>query len=184
MEKSAEQIQSSLRQTEMEALFVENYRKVYETAYRICGNPMDAEDVLQTVFLRLAKRYELPELSPNPEAYFRKAAINASLDILKTRKASNLTSLETLPDLTSFFPDSDPEQVHRNKEMKYLLRQCLDELTPQMAMVFTLKVFEGFKNKEIAEMLNLSQTFTTVLLYRARKKIKTQFVKTLGGHHV
>jgi len=180
LEKSASQ-PSSLRQTEIEALFVENYRKVYETAYRICGNPMDAEDVLQTVFLRLSARYQLPDLSPSPEAYFRKAAINASLDILKSRKTRNQTSLESLPDLKSYFPDTDPEKVHRNKELKWMMRQCLAELNPQMATVFAMKYFEGYRNKDIAEMLNLSHTFTTVLLYRARKKIKNRFSKMFGN---
>jgi len=184
LETTAPQTRSQTEQTEIEALFTNNYRVIYETAYRICGNPMDAEDVLQTVFLRLAKRRELPEFNPRPEAYFRKAAINASFDVLKTRKTRNLTSLESIPDLRNYFPDSDPEMVHRNKELKYLLRQCLGELNPQMAMVFSLKFFEGYKNKEIAELLNLSNTFTTVLLYRARKKIKQQFSKSLGGHHV
>jgi len=184
LETSARKATSSLRQTELEALFVDNYQKVYETAYRICGDPMDAEDVLQTVFLRLAKRYELPDLLPHPQAYFRRAAINASLDILKTRKSRNLTSLENLPDLRSYFPGADPEQLHRNKELKFLLRQCLGELPSQMATVFALKFFEGYKNKEIAELLNISHTFATVLLYRARKKLKTQFSKALGGHHV
>ncbi|PIE02774.1 MAG: hypothetical protein CSA81_05510 [Acidobacteria bacterium] len=175
---------STTDQTEIEALFNQNYRTIYQTAYRICGNPMDAEDVLQTVFLRLTKRAKLPILEPNPQAYFRKAAINASYDILKTRKTRNATSLDSLPDLRSYFPDTDPEKIQRNKELKYLLRQCLAELKPQMAAVFTLKFFEGYKNKEIAHMLGLSQAFTAVLIYRARNIMKKHFSKALGGHHV
>ena len=54
----------------VEALFREHHDQVFRAAYRVTGSAVDAEDVLQTVFLRLVRRKEKLDLSPSPEATF------------------------------------------------------------------------------------------------------------------
>src|SRR5213593_4336138 len=68
----------------LEAMFQRHHDRVFRTAYRVTGNAADADDVLQTVFLRLARGPEATLLE-NPEGYFARAAINASLDLLRGR---------------------------------------------------------------------------------------------------
>jgi DNA-directed RNA polymerase specialized sigma24 family protein len=70
----------------MEALFKEHYGAVYRAAYRITGDPMDAEDVLQTVFTRILRREEELDLSQGAGSYLHRAAVNAALDLLRQRK--------------------------------------------------------------------------------------------------
>ena len=72
-------------QTELENLFQSHHDRVFRTAHRITGSPADAEDVLQTVFLRLVKGQGTYQLSDNAEAYLSRAAINASLDLMRSR---------------------------------------------------------------------------------------------------
>jgi DNA-directed RNA polymerase specialized sigma24 family protein len=50
--------------SEIEKAFLENHEMVYRTAFRVTGNASDAEDVLQTLFLRLVRR----EWTPDPGA--------------------------------------------------------------------------------------------------------------------
>src|SRR5262245_61575415 len=69
---------------EVETLFREHHDRVFRAAYRITGSVVDAEDVLQTVFLRLSRRGDV-NLEPNPGSYLRRAAINAALDLLRQR---------------------------------------------------------------------------------------------------
>ena len=59
----------------LEALFREHHGAVYRAAYRITGNAMDAEDVLQTVFTRLLRREEQPDLSESAGSYLHRAAV-------------------------------------------------------------------------------------------------------------
>ena len=70
---------------DFERIFNENHALVYRVAYRITGNNEDAEDVLQTLFLRLLRREILPDVDRNPRAYMHRAAINIALDIVKLR---------------------------------------------------------------------------------------------------
>src|SRR5437764_10017082 len=61
-------------------LFAAHYGRVLAAAYRITGNMADAEDVAQSLFLRLG-RGEIPE-ADNVEAYLYRAAVNGALDLL------------------------------------------------------------------------------------------------------
>src|SRR5262249_37817153 len=88
---------------EFEGFFREHYLLVYRTACFITGNPNDAEDVLQTIFLRLLRRDIPPDLCKNPRGYFYKASVNASLDMLRSRRREVLTS-----DFTTFPAIHDP----------------------------------------------------------------------------
>ena len=80
----------STRAPSLAALFAEHGEAMYLAAYRISGNAQDAEDVLQSIFLRLLKRSESQDLAPdigdNPASYLCRAAINASLDLLRAKR--------------------------------------------------------------------------------------------------
>ena len=60
---------------DFEQVFQQHYRLIVGTAYRVTGKSEDAEDVLQTIFMRLLKRWDDVNLSENPSAYLRRAAV-------------------------------------------------------------------------------------------------------------
>src|SRR6187397_3551144 len=66
-------------------LYERHYEAVFRTALRVTGRPADAEDVLQTVFVRLLTGTDHDEAARRPAAYFRRAAVNASVDLLRRR---------------------------------------------------------------------------------------------------
>lgn len=71
---------------ELDDLFDAHHGLVFRTAYRITGNAADAEDVLQTVFLRLLGRDPGGSTLEKPESYLRRAAINVALDLVRAGK--------------------------------------------------------------------------------------------------
>ena len=79
----------------LEGLFQRHHDRVFRTAHRVTGSAADAEDVLQTVFLRVARGQESAGAAENPQAYFARAAINASLDLLRSGKRSKPSSICT-----------------------------------------------------------------------------------------
>ena len=72
----------------LERAFEAWHSMVFRTACRITGNPADAEDALQTVFLRLTSRSASAAEVENEEGYLRRAAVNAALDIVRARQAA------------------------------------------------------------------------------------------------
>ena len=59
------------QQQELEQIFREHYYLTYRTAYGVTGSPEDAEDVVQTIFLRLLRREFPPNIKRNPKASIR-----------------------------------------------------------------------------------------------------------------
>ena len=69
----------------MARIFEDHHSLVFRTAYRITGNAADAEDVLRTIFLRLLSRQSRHPMI-RQESYMRRAAVNASLDLIRSRR--------------------------------------------------------------------------------------------------
>lgn len=145
---------------ELDEMFREHHAMVFRTAYRITGNAADAEDVLQTVFLRIARRNDPSEAIERPENYLRRSAVHAALDLVRARRTGAQVDLERLP-----ASGSRPDEG----DLRDLLRRALSQLPERSAEVFTLRFFEGLTNPEIAKALNISSITVAVTLHRARK---------------
>lgn len=157
--------------TEFERVYRESSDTVYRAAYRILGNPEDAEDVLQTVFLRFLRRDGSLGVIDNPEPYLRRAAVNAALDIIRTRKTKT-TSIEDLK--------GEPGKAAQ-QELSSRLRDALSRIDPKWAEMFVLRFIEGYGNKEIAEMMETSQTMVAVTLFRTRQKLQSEIRMESGS---
>jgi len=168
---------------ELETLFQAHHGRVFRTAQRITGSAADAEDVLQNVFLRLVKGQDDYDLSRNPEAYLSRAAINASLDLLRSRSRSKVVGLDDVNTeaLTSGF--RNPEVTHADRELQTLVRQAVSRLGKTAGEMFVLRYYEGFDNKEIAVLLNTSPLVVGVVLHRARTKLRKEIGHYLEKHH-
>ena len=76
-------------------LFAMHHRRVLMAAYRITGSMADAEDVAQSVFLRLTAGDE-PAMT-NAGSYLYRAAINGALDLLRRKQTEPLNSASAVP---------------------------------------------------------------------------------------
>ena len=168
---------------ELEVLFQTHHDRVFRTAHRITGSPADAEDVLQTVFLRLVKSPDGYDLSANPEAYLSRAAINASLDLMRSRTRAKSVGISDLDadELESKF--QSPEAEHADRELHELIRAAVSRLGKTAAEMFVLRYYEGYDNQEIAKLMNTSQMVVGVVLHRARTRLKKEIGHFLEKHH-
>ncbi len=157
----------------LESVFLEHQRRVFRAAYRITGNAQDAEDVLQTVFLRLARQGDAAALA-NPSSYLYRAAVNAALDLLRARRDRPSVALEEAHG-SADGPEKRPDQAHEAAELRAWLRQAIAGLPPRAAEVFALHHLEGLDNKEIAQALGLSRVAVAVTLHRARYRLQQEF---------
>ena len=152
--------------------FEAHHGLVFRTAYRITGNAADAEDVLQTIFLRLLRMAPTAELPENEESYLRRAAVNASVDLIRARHAER-----SVP-LNEAVAESGKAA---NEDLRDALRRALAGLNPQAAEIFALRYFEDFTNREIARALRISQVSVAVKLHRARHQLQKELLSYRGG---
>ena len=155
---------------DFEQIFRNHHELVYRTAYRITGSAHDAEDVLQTLFLRLLRRECPPDIEKNPKGYLHRAAVNIALDVIKARSRH-------APEEPG---DIAVDSAFDNSGIQECLRRALSELSPRAAEIFVLRHVEGYDNAEIARMLGTSRGTVAVLLFRARTCLKKSIRTQLG----
>jgi len=173
--------QTAARAETLQAIFLAHHRLVYRTAHRITGNTMDAEDVLQTVFLRLLRRDSDPPASAELGRYLHVAAVNGALDLLRARKVGSGPALGEAELRLIQDAQPGPERINEDAEIRRKLRAALSKLGPLPAQIFCLRYFEGYANREIARMLGTSATFVAVVLHRARKRLRKEIRPLLSG---
>src|SRR5688572_9667019 len=84
-------VTSGSLEQELEQLFRENYQMLYRTAYSLSQNQADAEDVPQSLFLRLLRSGMTPDVRRNATGYLYRAAVNLSLNMIRERKRQAVT---------------------------------------------------------------------------------------------
>jgi RNA polymerase sigma-70 factor (ECF subfamily) len=166
----------------LEKLFQAHHDRVFRTAHRITGSAADAEDVLQTIFLRLLRSQDTLDLTPNPEAYLSRAAINASLDLMRSRTRSKSVGLEDAHAGAFESIAKNPEAEHVDRELQQLIRQAVARLGTTAGEMFVLRYYEGYENHEIAKLLGTSALVVGVVLHRARTKLRKEIGDYLKQH--
>lgn len=154
---------------------------VFRAAYRVTGNTSDAEDVLQTVFLKLVRRTGEVEAVEHVASYLYRAAVNAALDLVRGRQAAGSVPLEDQP-LASSLPS--PDRQLASGEIRAWLRKTVARLSPRAAEIFALRFYEGKDNPEIARILGTTEGTVAVTLSRARDRIQKEYDVFTGGSHV
>ena len=165
--------------SEIEEVFRTRYADVFRAAYRITGSHSDAEDVLQTLFLRLLRRGPAEGTVGNVGAYVYRAAVNAALDVLRSRRDAQCIPLEESvhePMRVS------PERMLESKETQVWLRNSLANMNPRWAEMFVLRYFDGLNNREIARLLHVSQATVGVTLFRVRRQLERDFRARMRGN--
>ena len=162
------------RLAELEQLYLAHYERVLRAACRVTGSASDAEDVLQTVFLRILKhRHDFVSIE-DAGNYLYRAGVNAALDLVRSRKTAASEPLgEQNPSRDAWKPD----RSHHSPELRERLREAVAQLHPTAAEMFVLRYFEGYDNAEVARLMDTSEGTVAVTLHRTRARLQ----KELGG---
>ncbi len=155
---------------ELEDLYCRHHARLLQTAYRVVGNRTDAEDVLQTVFLRLARDGGQLGLRPGNElgGYLHRMTVHAAIDCLRRRKPQPAEgAVERLT-----HPAPDPERAHHSQELQAALRAAVARLGGRAAEIFVLRYWEDLDNTEIARRLGVPRVTIGVTLHRARRQLR------------
>jgi RNA polymerase sigma-70 factor, ECF subfamily len=160
-------------------IFREHYQLIYRTAFSVTGSKQDAEDVLQTIFLRLLQR-DLPlKFRTTPQAYLYRAAVNLALNTLRSRKRQHVT--EDLERLEAPASEGDSMPSTEDERIQQTLLDAIARLRPRAVEILILHYEHNFSDAEIAKMLGKSRGTIAVSLYRARARLKKLMHRALAG---
>jgi len=147
-------------------LYERHSEAVFRAALRVTGRPADAEDVLQTVFLRVLARGGDPEDLAQPGAYFRRAAVNAAVDVLRRRE---LHAESAYDDVAPHAAAVQPPSL-----LKERLRRAIATVDRDDASLFLLRHVEGLSIDELAGMFRIEKNNVAVRLHRIRHRLQAE----------
>jgi len=139
---------------------------MYNTCVRIVVNQFDAEDILQESFVSAFKSLESFKGESSFGAWLKRIVINKSLNALRQKKYS-FTDLDNLQVAQEELDDDEipevaPEAIH----------EAIKTLPEKARVVLNLYLLEGYMHKEIAEMLEISESTSKSQYQRAKKLLR------------
>lgn len=145
---------------------------VYRIAFTRLGNPEDAEDVTQNVFLRYFKANKSFDSEEHRKALLIRIAINCSNSYVKSSWARHRKFTEEISKEQNLCaPDNIDEQYERSETRREIL-EAVSSLPPKYQDVIYLFYYEDLTTEQIAKALKTKEGTVRCRLTRAREKLR------------
>lgn len=167
------------------ALFDAHSNHVYSVCFRMLGNPGDAEEISQDVFLTLWQKANSVRGEAKLSTWLHRVAVNKSINYRKRggvfSRIKQIMSIDTeeislaeqLP-----APDSErPDMKLESREAGEQLTDLMKELPERQREIYLLHKLEGLSHKEIAEEMDLSLSSVESLMHRAKQNLQKVMLK-------
>ncbi|MEW5994350.1 MAG: sigma-70 family RNA polymerase sigma factor [Candidatus Zixiibacteriota bacterium] len=161
-------------------------RKIYSLAYRLLGDHLDADEVVQETFVRVYNRRKELQDVKYFSTFLLRIATNYAIDLLRKRRGhtSLLDETGSLPGralLEMSRQVATPSQDYENKVLMEEIKGALDRLPPRQRLTAILHDIEGLSKSEIAAALGSPEATVRSNLHIARKKLKKILSQRLRG---
>lgn len=149
--------------------------KSYSIAFRLTNNKEQAEDIVQDCFLKLWIKPQKFDLSKNIKfsTWFYRVISNSAFDL----KRKNSKSAKMPDELEVKDTAKKIEEVLDDASFQKILWTFINTLPERQQLALNLCFYEGFKNKEAAEIMEINTKALESLLMRAKTKLKYDFHK-------
>ncbi|MFC1608014.1 RNA polymerase sigma factor [Candidatus Latescibacterota bacterium] len=159
-------------QTAYHELYEVHKNRIYSTCYRILGNEQDAEDATQETFIRVFRSIENFRGDSSFTTWLYRIAVNTGVEVTRKRKRHHYH--DSIDD-----PDT-PETVIPGKrdhvDSRIIMEAEIAKLPDGCRIVFVLHTVEGFKHREIAEMLDINEGTSKSQLSLAKERLREQLL--------
>ena len=154
-------------------VFLPYHQKLYRIAYRIVQDLAGAEDAVQDTYIKLwNKRMEMSDID-NFEAFAIITLRNTCLDSIRREKHNVHTTYDAETPETISLQD----RVELKDELNRV-KHLMGKLPEQQRRVMRLKHWDGYSDEEIEQVTGFNSGHIRVLISRARKTLREQFIKT------
>ena len=146
--------------------------RVYRLAYRLTGNPYDAEDLTQDVFVRVFR--SLSSYTPGTfEGWLHRITTNLFLDQVRRKQRIRFDALGDDAGDRLAGREPNPAQVYDDQHFDPDVQRALDELAPDFRAAVVLCDIEGLSYEEIAATLGIKLGTVRSRIHRGRSQLRT-----------
>ncbi len=147
------------------------YGKMMGVSLRYSNSSEDAKDIVNEGFIKVFRYLHRYKVGTSLEGWIRRIMINTSIDFYRKEVRHRSEDLETVYDAHT--NEADAISTYSAKEIMAVIQQ----LPPSYRAVFNLYAIEGYSHREVATMLNISESTSRSNLVKARIKLKTLLSK-------
>jgi len=158
------------QESALDQLFRLYYAYLCRAVYKILPDKHIAEDIVQEVFYELWRKRDRLQIKQSISAYLRRAAINKTLNHIRSRKTP--VDDETFLPINLTNKTASAQQNLQADELEELINEAIDLLPERCRLIFTLSRHEEMSNKEIATHLGLSIKTVENQMTKALKLLK------------
>jgi len=142
-------------------------KAMFNISYRILGIQEVAEDVLQEAFVNAFQKIDSYQGKASFGAWLKKIVVNKAISHLRKQQL-DMVELDDRMDLRDDEVVDDMDLIMKVE----LIREAIQKLPNGFRVVFSLYLLEGYDHKEIAEILEISESTSKSQYNRAKKKLK------------
>lgn len=154
-----------------ELLFKQYHNKVYSYSIKICQSALQAEEIVQDVFMKVwINRVGLPDIE-NFGAYIRIMARNQVLQVLK--RIALETRCHALMNQDWTEQQKETENYIYYNDTRKILDRALSTLPPQQRLIYNMCHLQGMKQQEVANQLHISRLTVKAHLRRAVQTVRS-----------
>lgn len=157
-------------------LYEENYSLLMGVCLRYSSNQDDAMDILHEGFIKILNHIHKYQPGTSLVAWMRRIIVNTAIDYYRMQSRRRTEDLETAFSIQS----NDPDALSQLTVQEII--KCIQQLSPAYRSVFNLYVIEGYSHKEIADLLEITESTSRSNLVKARAKLKDLLAVTLGSN--
>jgi RNA polymerase sigma-70 factor (ECF subfamily) len=165
--------------------------RVYNVAYRITGNAVDALDASQETFGILFRKIRGFRFRSKFSSWIYRIAVNAAIDLKRRGVARRIPAMETLPEGVSLDRleieaegARGPEEWVGGRELEIEVQRAIDALSPKLRAIVVLRHIEGLSYEQISEVLRCSMGTVKSRLARAHGSLEKSLVGVMDRHFV
>jgi RNA polymerase sigma-70 factor (ECF subfamily) len=163
-------------QAAWEAIVRQNWRKVFNVAYKFVGKHDQAEDLTQDIFLKIFKALNTFDRRANFQTWIISISRNLCIDHYRSvRKERQMIATEVdAGDLQPVSSDRGPYHAAEHQDLRGLLRQALQTLPASLRTAVVLRDLQELSYQEIAEKLGLPEGTVKSRINRGRIELAHQ----------
>lgn len=166
------QILRSKAPDDFEQLFNEYRRKVYSLALRMLGNPEEAEEVVQEVFIQLFRKGDSFQGDSAFGTWLHRLTVNSVLMRMRRNKRHRIEQPADDGELETAIVKQSSQQQGLNLLDRMHLIGAIRKLPKGYRQVLLLHDIDGYEHNEIASMMGISAGTTKSQLHKARAKLR------------
>jgi RNA polymerase sigma-70 factor (ECF subfamily) len=170
-------VQAALRgdQTAFGDLVTRYQSAVYNMAYRMLGDPTEAEDAAQEVFVRAWNQLHTFQLDRRFSTWLLSIASHHCIDVLRRRRPT-----APLDDVALYVESEEPapDEIALQGEQRDIVKRLLNTLPDKYRSVTVLRYYNDLSYDEIARLTGLTESAVKTQLHRARRMLAEELMKS------